>query len=87
MGDIMKQMEDERRTEIEYSLIDDAEMPPIMITIGEEDLPKVVINRNYTIWLGLHRKIIGGCAESVFDKINELLTAYLSEQRMFEKME
>lgn len=83
----MKQMEDERKTEIEYKLIDDAEMPPIMITIGEDDLPKVVINRNYTIWLGLHRKVIGGCAESVFDKINELLTAYLSEQRMFEQME
>ena len=83
----MKQIEDDRKIEIEYTLIDDAELPPIMITIGEQDFPKVVINRNYTIWLGLHRKLIGGCAESVFDKINELLTAYLAEQRMFEQME
>ena len=83
----MKQQEEEKKIEIEYRLIDDAEMPPIVITIGEEDLPKVVINRNYTVWLGLHRKIIGGCAEGVFDKINDLLNAYLSEQRMYERLE
>ena len=62
-------------------------MPPIVITIGENDLPKVVINRHYTIWLTLYRKCIGGCAESMFDKIDELLTAHLSEQRIFERME
>jgi len=82
----MKQ-EEMNRTEIEYKIIDDENMPPIMITIdGDSDLPSVVINRHYTIWLGLHRKLIGGCAESVFDKINELLTAHLSEQRMFERL-
>ena len=47
----MKQQEEEKKIEIEYRLIDDAEMPPIVITIGEEDLPKVVINRNYTCLL------------------------------------
>lgn len=82
----MKQEELPKR-EIEYKIIDDENMPPIMITIdGENDLPQVVINRHYTIWLGLHRKLIGGCAESVFDKINDLLTAHLSEQRMFERL-
>jgi len=79
--------EEKHKTEIEYKIIDDENMPPIMITIDNEtDLPKVVINSHYTIWLGLHRKLIGGCAESVFDKINDLLTAHLSEQRMFERM-
>ncbi len=82
----MKQEEITKR-EITYKIIDDENMPPIMITIeGETDLPKVVINRHYTIWLGLHRKCIGGCAESIFEKINELLTSHLSEQRMFERM-
>ena len=81
----MKQEEVKR--EIEFRLVDDEDMPPIVITIGENDLPKVVINRHYTIWLTLYRKCIGGCAESMFDKIDELLTAHLSEQRIFERME
>tara|TARA_R100001530_G_scaffold54240_1_gene40032 strand:- start:249 stop:494 length:246 start_codon:yes stop_codon:yes gene_type:complete len=81
----MKQEEVKR--EIEFRLVDDEDMPPIVITIGENDLPKVVINRHYTIWLTLYRKCIGGCAESMFEKIDELLTAHLSEQRIFERME
>ena len=82
----MKQKEETKR-EITYKIIDDENMPPIMITIeAETDLPKVVINRHYTIWLGLYRKCIGGCAESLFEKIDELLSSHLSEQRMFERM-
>jgi hypothetical protein len=81
----MKQEEVKR--EIEFRLVDDEDMPPIVITIGENDLPKVVINRHYTIWLTLYRKCIGGCAESMFEKIDELLTAHLSEQRVFERLE
>lgn len=82
----MKQVEETKR-EIEFRLIDDDDMPPIVITIGNSDLPKVVINRKHTIWLSLNRKCIGGCAESLYEKIDELLTGHLSEQRMFEKME
>jgi len=73
--------------EIEFKLIDDEDMPPIVITMDENDLPKVVINRRYHVWLSLYRKTIGGCAKSLYDKIDELLTAYLTEQRMYEKME
>ena len=75
------------KREIEFKLVDDEDMPPIIITMGDNDLPKVVINRKYQIWLGLYRKTIGGCAEALYDKIDELLTAHLSEQRMYEKME
>ena len=73
----MRQQEEAIKREIEFRLVDDEDMPPIVITIGENDLPKVVINRHYTIWLTLYRKCIGGCAESMFDKIDELLTAHL----------
>ena len=73
--------------EIEFTLIDDDEMPPIVITMDREDKPKVVINRHHTIWLGLHRNVIAGCAMSIHAKMNELLSAYLTEQRMFERME
>ena len=72
--------------EVEFTLIDDEDMPPIVITMDGNDNPKVVINRRHTIWLGLHRNTIAGCAMSLHSKMNELLTAYLSEQRMFERM-
>jgi|TARA_R100000482_G_C5132465_1_gene153078 hypothetical protein len=75
------------KREIEFKLVDDEDMPPIIITMGDNDLPKVVINRKYQIWLSLYRKTIGGCAEALYEKIDELLTAHLSEQRMYEKME
>ena len=75
------------KREIEFKLVDDEDMPPIIITMGENDLPKVVINRKSQIWLSLYRKTIGGCAEAIYDKIDEILTAHLSEQRMYEKME
>jgi len=73
--------------EIEFKLVNDEEMPPIIITMDENDIPKVVINRNHAIWLSLYRKTIGGCAESLYGKIDELLHSHLSEQRMYEKMD
>jgi len=76
-----------KKKEVEFRLIDDDELPPIVITIGENDMPKVVINRRYCIWLSLHRKTIGGCSEALFDKLLELLQDHLTEQRMFERME
>tara|TARA_R100000781_G_scaffold84689_1_gene52132 strand:+ start:877 stop:1119 length:243 start_codon:yes stop_codon:yes gene_type:complete len=73
--------------EIQFSLIEDIEMPPIVITMDDDDQPKVIINRDYAIWLSLHRKTIGGCAEALFGKIDELLTSHLRDQRHFQKME
>tara|TARA_R100000656_G_scaffold33623_2_gene28902 strand:+ start:402 stop:641 length:240 start_codon:yes stop_codon:yes gene_type:complete len=72
--------------EIEFTLIDDENMPPIVISMDDNDNPKVMINRHHTIWLGIHRNVIAGCAMSIHTKMNELLTAYLIEQRMFERM-
>ena len=54
------------------------------LTSGLKDNPKVVINSRYKVWLGLNRKTIGGCAEALYDKIDELLHSYLSDQRMLE---
>jgi hypothetical protein len=75
------------KQEIEFRLIDDTDMPPIVITMDEQDRPKVIINRDYAIWLSLHRKVIGGCAESLFGKIDELLTSHLKDARAFQQME
>ena len=74
-------------TNVEFRLVNDEEMPPIVITMNDDDNPKVVLNADHKIWLALHRKTIGGCAEALFDKIDELLTAHLQEQRAYERMD
>tara|TARA_R110000751_G_scaffold210443_1_gene314189 strand:- start:523 stop:753 length:231 start_codon:yes stop_codon:yes gene_type:complete len=72
---------------VEFRMINEEEMPPIVISINDDDMPKVVINSHYTIWLSLHRKTIGGCAENLFVKINELLDGYLAQQRAYEGLD
>ena len=74
-------------TNVEFRLVNDDEMPPIVITMNDNDSPKVVLNADHKIWLALHRKTIGGCAEALFEKIDELLTAHLQEQRAYERMD
>jgi hypothetical protein len=83
----MNNIAEEKKRQIEFKLIDDEDLPPIMITIGDGDLPKVVLNQKHKIWLSLYRKCIGGCAEGLYEKIDDLLTSHLSEQRMYEQME
>ena len=83
---IPKGMVDEKKL-VEYRLIDDENMPPIVITMNEDDTVKIVINRNYAIWVSLHRKTIGGCAEPIYEKIDELLEAHLKEQRAYQLMD
>mgnify|MGYP003109974677 FL=1 len=67
-------------SEVEFRLINAEDMPPLVITIGNNDEPKVIINQHHHIWLAWKRKIIGGVAKSLYDKIDELLDAYLHEQ-------
>jgi len=74
-------------TNVEFRLVNDEEMPPIVITMNERDEPKVILNSEHQIWLSLYRKTIGGCAEALYEKIEELLSAHLQEQRAYERME
>ena len=69
---------------VEFRIIDDAEMPPIVITMNEKDETKVVLNQFHKLWLSLNRKIIGGCAEALYDKIDKMLSAYLEQQYVYE---
>jgi len=69
---------------VEFRIIDDAEMPPIVITMNENDETKVVLNQFHKLWLSLNRKIIGGCAEALYDKIDMMLSAYLEQQYVYE---
>tara|TARA_R110002167_G_scaffold69204_1_gene195198 strand:- start:106 stop:351 length:246 start_codon:yes stop_codon:yes gene_type:complete len=76
-----------KETNVEFRLVNDEDLPPIVITMNENDEPKVVLNSAHKIWLSLHRKTIGGCAEALFDKINELLTGHLLDMRAYEQEE
>jgi len=74
-------------TEVEFVLVNDEDMPPVVVTMNRDDNPKVVLNAHHKIWLSLHRKTIGGSAEALFGKIDGLLTAMLQEQRNDEMMQ
>ncbi len=77
---------DDRRM-VEYRVVSDENLPPIVITMTEDDDVKVVMNQHHKIWLCLNRKEIAGCAQSLFEKIDMVLTAFLSEQREYERMD
>ena len=80
-------MKMKQKKEIEFRLIDNEDLPPIVITIGENNEPKVILNSHYKIWMGWKRKMIGGVAKSLYEKIDELLDAYLADQYAFIQME
>lgn len=70
--------------EIEFRIINTAEMPPMIITQDDKDNPKVVINSYHKIWIGLHRKTIAGIVLSMQEKMDMILDGFLKEQRKFE---
>ena len=73
--------------QIQFRLIDNEDMPPIVITVGDDNEPKVIINSHFKIWMGWKRKMIGGVAKSLYDKIDELLDAYLADQYTLQEMD
>ena len=73
--------------QIEFRLIDNEDLPPIVITVGDDNEPKVIINSHFKIWMGWKRKMIGGVAKSLYDKIDELLDAYLADQYTLQEMD
>ena len=81
----MNEMNNENN--VEFRLVHDDELPPLVITMNDVDDVKCVINANNQIWLMLHRKKIAGSAEALFGKIDDMLTAFLTEQRNNEVME
>jgi hypothetical protein len=74
-------------TEIEFRLIENEDMPPLVISINEDLEPKVIINSHHKVWLGWKRKVIGGVAKSLYEKIDALLDGYLAEQYALEGLD
>ena len=74
-----------KKQNVEFRIINTPQLPPIVISQNEEDQPKVVVNTYHKIWISLNRKGIACILENMQEKMDDILTAYLLEQRTFEK--
>lgn len=72
---------------VEFRIIDAEDMPPLVISQNENDEPKVVINTYHRLWLSLNRRLLAGIIDALPEKIDMILTAYLEQQRTFEKID
>ena len=78
-----------REKYVEFRLIDDEQMPPIVIKQSDSEnrfKPVIVINQAHNIWLSLQRSAIPGITQSLADKLNAMCDSYLEEQLMNEEM-
>ena len=75
------------KTEVEFRIVDDSTMPPIIISYNDDDQPKVVLNTYHKIWISLNRRLIAGIIENLQEKMDMILNSFLSDQRAFEKQD
>tara|TARA_R100000353_G_scaffold168307_1_gene130774 strand:+ start:392 stop:649 length:258 start_codon:yes stop_codon:yes gene_type:complete len=78
---------EEKKKPVEFRIVDDEELPPIVITMNPNDEPRVIINRYHRIWIMLNRKLIAGIGVNLPEKMDQMLGAFLSEQRNYERMD
>ena len=46
-----------------------------------------MLNTYHKIWISLNRRVIAGIIENLQEKMDMILTGFLSEQRTFEKQD
>ena len=76
-----------KESNVEFRMVSDDDMPPMVITMNDDDNVKIVLNQQHLIWLSLNRKTIGGLPEALYGKIDMLLDGFLREQRQNERMD
>ena len=72
------------KKQVEFNVVSDLELPPMVISMNENDEPKVMLNTQHKIWLSLNRRLILGIFEALPEKLDMILDGYLREQRIFE---
>ena len=72
------------KKQVEFNVVRDLELPPMVISMNENDEPKVMLNTQHKIWLSLNRRLILGIFEALPEKLDMILDGYLREQRIFE---
>ena len=75
----------EKEKKVEFRIVDDSELPPIVITMNTDDEPKVIVNTYHRVWISYNRKVIAGITVKLQEKMDAILDGYLLEQRNFEK--
>jgi len=72
------------KRQVEFNIVSDLELPPMVISMNENDEPKVMLNTQHKIWLSLNRRLLVGIFEALPEKLDMILDGYLREQRLFE---
>lgn len=72
------------KRQVEFNIVSDLELPPMVISMNEDDEPKVMLNTQHKIWLSLNRRLLVGIFEALPEKLDMILDGYLREQRLFE---
>ena len=72
------------KRQVEFNIVNDLELPPMVISMNDDDEPKVMLNTQHKIWLSLNRRLILGIFEALPEKLDMILDGYLREQRLFE---
>lgn len=72
------------KRQVEFNIVSDLELPPMVISMNEDDEPKVMLNTQHKIWLSLNRRLLVGIFEALPEKLDIILDGYLREQRLFE---
>lgn len=73
--------------EVEFRIIDDEELPAVIIKENANGNPEILINNYHRLWLCLQRGTIAGIFEVFPKKLTEMLDAYLREQYQYEVMD
>jgi hypothetical protein len=70
---------------IEYKIVDDEGLPPIVLTSNDDGGLSVVINHYHKIWLAINRNIIPSIMESFSTKLQEITDGVLQELYVIEE--
>ena len=65
------------KRQVEFNVVSDLELPPMVISMNENDEPKVMLNTQHKIWLSLNRRLILGIFEALPEKLDMILDGYL----------
>ena len=73
--------------QVEFRVIEDNELPAIIIKRENEITPVIVINTYHRIWLSLMRSTIPGITQSLAEKLTMICDSFLEEQLQYEDMD
>ena len=71
---------------IEYKIIRDDTMPPLVITQSGTTGITIVLNESERLWLALHRNTIPAIAQQLQEKLTSFCDGVLSEQLYYKKI-